>query len=76
MTAHCPQFEKVIVEEKDGRVTYYDEEGALRVDSIAAEGSGFVTRKWLKFPVESLDDFIKMKERYDPGDMRRRGERV
>jgi hypothetical protein len=70
--SHWPQFDKVIVEEKDGRVTYYDEEGALRIDGIAAQGSGFVTRKWLKFPVESREDFIKMKERYNPEDMGRR----
>ena len=72
--SHYPQFEKVIVEEKDGHVTYYDEEGALRIDGIEAQGSGFVTRKWLKFPVENRDDFLKMKERYNPEDMGRRGE--
>lgn len=73
-TSHYPQFEKVIVEEKDGHVTYYDEEGALRIDGVDAQGSGFVTRKWLKFPVESREDFIKMKERYNPEEMGRRGE--
>ena len=72
MTSHYPQFEKIIVEEKDGHVTYYDEEGALRIDGIEAQGSGFVTRKWLKFPVESRTDFIKMKERYNPEDVGRR----
>jgi hypothetical protein len=72
VTSHYPQFEKRIVEEKDGHVTYYDEEGALRIDGIDAQGSGFVTRKWLKFPVESREDFIKMKERYNPEDMGRR----
>jgi uroporphyrinogen decarboxylase len=71
--SHWPQFEKKIVEEKDGHITYYDEEGALRVDGIDAQGSGFVTRKWLKFPVESREDFLKMKERYNPEDMGRRG---
>lgn len=72
MTAHYPRFEKTIVEEKDGHVTYYDEEGALRTESIDAQGSGFVTRKWLRFPVESRDDFHKMKERYDPRETGRR----
>ena len=73
VTAHYPQFEKVVVEEKDGHITYYDEEGTLRVDGIDAQGSGFVTRKWLKFPVESREDFIKMKnERYNPEDLGRR----
>ena len=72
MTSHYPQFERVIVEEKDGHITYYDEEGALRIDGVDAQGSGFVTRKWLKFPVESPADFTKMKERYDPEEMGRR----
>ena len=73
-TSHCPRFEHVIVEEKDGRVTYYDEEGALRTERRDAQGSGFVTRKWLKFPVESREDLLRMKERYDPEDERRRGQ--
>ena len=73
-TAHYPRFEKVIVEEKDGQVTYYDEEGALRTERKDAQGSGFVTRKWLKFPVENRQDFLKMKERYDPEEMGRRGQ--
>ncbi|MDO8585487.1 MAG: uroporphyrinogen decarboxylase family protein [Armatimonadota bacterium] len=72
--AHYPQFEKRTVEEKDGHVTYYDEEGALRIDGIEAQGSGFVTRKWLKFPVESREDFIRMKERYNPEELGRRHE--
>ncbi|MCE5324122.1 hypothetical protein LLG46_12525 [bacterium] len=70
--SHYPLFEKQVVEEKDGHVTYYDEEGALRMDGIDAQDSGFVTRKWLKFPVESREDFIKMKERYNPEDPGRR----
>jgi hypothetical protein len=69
---HWPQFEKAIVEQKDGHVTYYDEEGALRTDGIADQGSGFVTRQWLKFPVESREDFIRMKERYSPEELGRR----
>ena len=73
-TSHFPQFEKVIVEEKDGHVTYWDEEGALRIDGVDAQGSGFVTRKWLKFPVESRSDFLKMKERYVAEDIGRRCE--
>ncbi len=72
VVSHFPQFEKVVVEEKDGQITYYDEEGALRIDRIDAQGSGFVTRKWLKFPVENRDDFIKMTERYNPDDLGRR----
>ncbi len=75
ITAHYPQFEKIVVEEKDGLITYYDEEGALRIDCIKDQGTGFVTRKWLKFPVESRDDFVKMRnERYNPEDLGRRCE--
>jgi hypothetical protein len=72
VTSHYPQFEKRVVEEKDGHVTNYDEEGALRIDGVDAQGSGFVTRKWLKFPVESREDFLRMKERYNPEDPGRR----
>jgi hypothetical protein len=72
--SHWPKFERTVVEEKDGHITYYDEEGALRTDAVTAQGSGFVTRKWLKFPVESRKDFVKMKERYDPADPGRRME--
>ncbi len=71
-TTHYPRFEKIIVEEKDGHITYYDEEGALRMDGVDAQGSGFVTRKWLKFPVENRADFARMKERYNAKDMGRR----
>lgn len=74
VTAHWPQFERVVVEEKDGHITYYDEEGALRIDAVADQGTGFVTRSWLKFPVENRDDFLKMRERYNPEDLGRRRE--
>ncbi len=37
--SHYPQFTKQVVEEKDGHLTYYDEEGALRMDPIYAIGS-------------------------------------
>ena len=75
-SSHFPQFEHIIVEEKDGQVTYYDEEGALRTERRDAQGSGFVTRKWLKFPVENREDFLKMTERYDPEDVGRRGANI
>ena len=70
--AHWPQFAKTLVEQKDGHVTFYDEEGALRTEGVEAQGSGFVTRKWLKFPVESREDFIRMKDHYNPEDLGRR----
>ncbi len=70
--SHCPKFEKQIVEERDGHITYYDEEGALRTESASATGSGFVTRSWLRFPVENRQDFRKMRERYVAEDTARR----
>jgi len=74
VTGHCPKFERVVVEEKDGHITYYDEEGALRTDAVADQGSGFVTRTWLRFPVEDREGFLKMtRERYNPEDPARRG---
>jgi len=72
-TSHFPEFEKKIVEEKDGHIIYIDEEGALREDAVADQGTGFVTRKWLKFPVTNREEFIKMtKERYNADDPARR----
>lgn len=71
-TSHWPPFERIMVEERDGHITYYDEEGALRVDPIEAQGSGFVTRQWLKFPVTSREDFLRMTGRYNPEDAARR----
>jgi len=71
---HWPAFERVVVEETDGLITYFDEDGALRIDAVRDQGSGFVTRKWLKFPVENRADFEKMKERYHPEDTERRRE--
>ena len=74
-TSHYPQFEMEVIEKKDGHMILYDEEGALLMARIDAQGSGFVTRKWLKFPVASKDDFIKMtRERYNPEDKGRRGD--
>ena len=73
VSGHWPPFEERIVEEKDGIVTYYDAEGALRMDEIAAQGSGFVTRKWLRFPVENRADYLKMiAEHYHAEDAGRR----
>ena len=72
VTAHWPRFEQRVVEERDGHVTFYDEEGALRMEGVDAQGSGFVTRKWLRFPVENREDFLAMTARYNPEDESRR----
>ena len=60
-----PEFEEKTLEE-DGRYRIWqDNTGAVRKDFSEIENPGFVTRSWLKFPVENREDFIEMKKRYD-----------
>jgi hypothetical protein len=63
---HCPKFEPVILEEYEDYKIWIDEEGATRKDFEVDKTPGFVTRKWIKFPVENREDFERMKRRYDP----------
>ena len=63
-----PKFEEKIIEQTDRYKIWIDDLGALRKDFADNENPGFVTRSWLKFPVESRTDFIEIKKRYNPGD--------
>lgn len=60
-----PRFEEKIIEQTDRYKIWIDDLGAMRKDFTDIENPGFVTRSWLKFPVESRDDFLLMKKRYD-----------
>ena len=67
-----PTFEEKVLEHKDGHYIVQDWMGAITEISDEYDYTyirnpyDFVTRKWHKFPVESRDDWEKMKLRFDP----------
>lgn len=67
-----PAFEEKIIEHKDGHYIVQDIKGAIveiddRFDfTYLRSAKDFVTRKWHKFPVENMSDWIEMKKRYNP----------
>ena len=69
-----PQFEEKIIERKEGSLVVQDWKGNICEISDAFDVTylrnpiDFVTRKWIKCPVESWDDWEDMKRRYDPDD--------
>jgi len=66
-----PQFEEKVLEHRDGHVIVQDWKG--NVCEISDEfdvtylrtAKDFVTRRWLRCPVETRDDWERMKLRYD-----------
>jgi len=61
-----PAFEPVVIEETKRHKIWIDELGAKRIDHKYLPTPGFVTRKWLEFPVKNRADFREMLRRYDP----------
>ncbi|MGA2266061.1 MAG: uroporphyrinogen decarboxylase family protein [Phycisphaerae bacterium] len=67
-----PEFEEKILEHKDGHLIVQDWKGNIceisdRFDpSYLRMAKDFVTRRWIKCPVETPDDWERMKARYDP----------
>ena len=69
-----PQFEEKVIEERENSRIVQDWKG--NVCEIGREFTAeylrnaidFVTRRWVKCPVESWEDWEAMKERYDPED--------
>ncbi len=67
-----PQFEEKVLDHKDGHYVVQDWKG--NVCEIAdtfdltylRSARDFVTRRWIKCPVENRDDWERMKERYNP----------
>jgi uroporphyrinogen decarboxylase len=65
-----PQFEERVLERRDGHLIVQDWKG--NVCEIAdtfdvtylREAKDFVTRRWIRCPVETRDDWERMKERY------------
>ena len=66
-----PAFDPETIEETAEYKIWRDGQGAIRKDFKRIETPGFVTRSWLRFPVESRDDFLKMQERFNPDDSAR-----
>ena len=66
-----PWFEEKIIEHKDGHYIIQDWMGAVLEISdkydytYIRNAKDFVTRKWIKCPVENSDDWAEMKKRYD-----------
>ncbi len=67
-----PQFEEKVLVHKDGHYVVQDWKGnvceiADTFDvSYLRTAKDFVTRRWIKCPVETRDDWERMKERYNP----------
>ncbi len=84
-----PQFEEKVLEHKNGHYIVQDWKGNIceisdRFDvTYLRFAKDFVTRRWLKCPVESREDWEQMKERYRedsagrfPADFEARGARA
>ena len=77
-----PQFEEKVLEEKERSLIVQDWKG--NICEISKEFNvtylrlpkDFVTRKCIKCPVESREDWETMKERYDPDDPQRIPENI
>ena len=69
-----PQFEEKIIERKKQSLIIQDWKGNIceisdKFDLSYLRGpKDFVTRRWIKCPVENRDDWEQMKARYNPGD--------
>jgi uroporphyrinogen decarboxylase len=67
-----PEFEERVLEHKDGHYIVQDWKGNICEISdefdvtYLRKAKDFVTRSWIKCPVENRDDWEKMKERYNP----------
>jgi len=69
-----PEFEEMVLEKREGSIVCQDWKG--NVCEISDEYDieylrnpiDFVTRRWIKCPVESWEDWEQMKERYNPDD--------
>jgi len=60
-----PSFEEKVISQDGSYKIWQDRLGAIRKDFSQEDNPGFVTRTWLKFPVEDRDGFLAIKERYD-----------
>jgi uroporphyrinogen decarboxylase len=72
-----PQFEEKVIERKENSQIVQDWKGNIceignefTVDYLR-NASDFVTRRWIKCPVETRADWEEMKKRYNPNDLQR-----
>jgi len=65
-TGPLPPFEERVLSEEGNVRLWIDGWGVKRMDAIHQPTEGFATRRYLEFPVKSLEDFERMKERFDP----------
>lgn len=69
-----PQFEEKVIEEREDTLVVQDWKGNICEISKQFDVTylrnprDFVTRSWIKCPVETRDDWESMKRRYDPDD--------
>jgi hypothetical protein len=69
-----PEFEEKVIEERDDSLIVQDWKGNIceiskKYDVSYLRGAkDFVTRRWIKCPVENWEDWEQMKSRYDPED--------
>lgn len=67
-----PEFEEKVLDHRDGHYVVQDWKGNICEISdefdvtYLRNAIDFVTRKWIKLPVETRRDWEEMKERYDP----------
>jgi len=69
-----PPFEDRIIREDERYRVWVDSLGVTQMgfqDDWKEGWSGFATRVFMEFPVKTLNDFSKMKKRYNPNDSRR-----
>jgi len=72
-----PQYEEKVLEHKNGHYIVQDWKGNICEISDEFDVSDirtavdFVTRSWIRCPVENPDDWEQMKERYDPDSLDR-----
>lgn len=72
-----PQFEEKVIQRKERSQIVQDWKGNICEISndytieYLRNAIDFVTRRWIKCPVETHDDWQNMKRRYDPDDPRR-----
>jgi uroporphyrinogen decarboxylase len=69
-----PCFDEKVIERRDGHLVVQDWKGNICEISDEFDVSylrnavDFVTRRWIRCPVESREDWEQMKTRYDPAD--------
>ena len=61
-----PAFEEKTLRIEGDKRIWIDNLGATRIDEANPTTPGFVTRRWLKFPVETRAEYEEMKKRFRP----------